>query len=95
VAIVLPAVLLVYAAVAVALHWWPSAIVAPVVAWLLWRKHRRARFTAYVFFSVMTARALLIVSWPLALFALGAIGALQLPAARRAWPRLTRAAPLR
>jgi hypothetical protein len=35
---------------------------------------RRARFTAYVFFSVMTVRALITLSWPLAAFALGAIG---------------------
>jgi len=94
-AIVFPVVLVAYSAVAVALGWWPSAAVAPLVAWLLWRRHARARFTAYVFFSVMTARAVLIASWPLALFALGAIGALQLPAARRAWPRLTRTRPLR
>jgi hypothetical protein len=93
--ILLPAALLVYTVVAVAHHWWPSAAAAPVVAWLLWRRHRRARFAAYVFFSVMTARALLTGSWPLALFALGMIGVLQLPAARRAWPRLTRGQPLR
>ena len=93
--IALPVALLVYAVVALMVGWWPSAVVAPVVAWLLWRRHARARFTAYVFFSVMTARALLIASWPLALFALGAIGVLQLPAARRAWPRLTRARSLR
>jgi len=89
------AVLLAYTAVAAACGWWPSALVAPIVAWLLWRRHPRARFTAYVFFSVMTARALLTTTWPLAAFALGAIGALQLPAARRAWPRLTRRRPLR
>ena len=84
-----------YAVVALVKGWWLSAAVAPVVAWLLWRRHPRARFTAYVFFSVLTARGLLIASWPLGLFALGAIGALQLPAARRAWPRLTRGRPLR
>jgi len=89
------AALLVYAAIALVVGWWPSALVAPIVAWLLWRRHRRARFTAYVFFSVMMARAVFIASWPLAAFALGAIGALQLPAARRAWPRLTRGRPLR
>jgi CDP-diglyceride synthetase len=93
--ILLPAALLAYAAVALVHGWWLSALIAPLVAWLLWRRHRRARFTAYVFFSVLTARALLVASWPLALFALGAIGALQLPAARRAWPRLTRGRPLR
>ena len=93
--IVLPAALLVYAVVALALGWWPSALLAPLVAWLLWRRHPRARFAAYIYFSVMTARALLTASWPLAVFALGAIAALQLPAARRAWPRLTRGRPLR
>jgi hypothetical protein len=91
VAIVLPLALVAYAGVAATLGWWPSAVIAPAVAWLLWRRHARARFTAYVFFSVMTARALFIASWPLALFALGAIGALQLPSARRAWPRISRA----
>jgi hypothetical protein len=95
VSILLPAVLLVYTVGAVAHHWWPSAVMAPVVAWLLWRRHRRARFAAYIFFSVMTARALLTGSWLLAAFALGMIGALQLPAAQRAWPRLTRGQPLR
>jgi hypothetical protein len=95
VSIAFPVTLLAYAAFALTKAWWPSALVAPVVAWLLWRRHRRARFTAYVFFSVMTARAVLTTTWPLALFALGAIGALQLPAARRVWPRLTRGRPLR
>ena len=93
--IVLPAALLVYAVVALALGWWPLALLAPLVAWLLWRRHPRARFAAYIYFSVMTARAFLTASWPLAVFALGAIAALQLPAARRAWSRLTRGRPLR
>jgi hypothetical protein len=93
--ILLPAALLIYTGVAVAQHWWPSAVVAPVVAWLLWRQHRRARFTAYVFLSVMTARGLLTGSWRVTLFALAMIGMLQLPAARRTWPRLTRGQPLR
>jgi hypothetical protein len=95
VAIAFVIVLLAYTAVALAVGWWPSALAAPIVAWLLWRRHRRARFTAYVFFSVMLARALVTVSWPLAAFALGAIGALQLPAAQRAWPRITPGRPLR
>lgn len=93
--VALPLALLAYAVVALALGWWPSAVIAPIVAWLLWRRHPRARFTTYIFLSVLAARALLIASWPLALFALAAIGALQLPAARRAWPRLTRGRPLR
>jgi hypothetical protein len=95
VAIVLPAVLMVYAGIAALHGWWPSTVFAPILAWLLWRRHRRARFAAYIFFSVMTVRAFVIASWPLALFALAAIGALQLPAARRAWPRLTPGRPLR
>ena len=90
----LPVALLAYAVVALTQGWWLSAAVAPAVAWLLWRRHARARFTAYVFFSVMTARAIITATWPLAAFALGAIGALQLPSARRAWPRLTRGQPL-
>lgn len=93
--IALPIALLAYAGVALLNGWWVSAIVAPVVAWLLWRRHPRARFTAYVFLSVLAARGLLMPSWALVLFALAAIGSLQLPAARRFWPRLTRGRPLR
>lgn len=87
--------LLAYSAVALTRGWWLSACAAPIVAWLLWRRHRRARFTAYIFFSVLTMRAALIGSWALGLFALAAIALLQLPAARRAWPRLTPGGPLR
>jgi hypothetical protein len=93
--IVLAVALLLYAAVALLEGWWPSAVFAPVVAWLLWRRHRRARFAAYIFFSVMTVRGILTGSWPLVLFALAVIGAFQLPAARRAWPRLTPGRSLR
>ena len=89
VVVVLVASLLVYAAVAVARHWWPSAIVAPFVAALLWRRHRRARFTAYVFFSVLAARGVLTGVWPLPVYALAAVGLLQTASARAAWPRLT------
>ena len=81
-------VLVAYTVFALTRGWWPSAVGAPIVAWLLWRCHRRARFAAYIFFSVMIARALLTSAWCLALFALVMIGALQLPAAQRAWPRL-------
>jgi hypothetical protein len=93
--ILVPASLVVYAGVAAMNAWWPSAVFAPIVAWLLWRRDRRARFAAYVFFSVMVGRAVIVASWPLALFALAAIVALQLPAARRVWPRLTPGRPLR
>jgi hypothetical protein len=93
--ILLPASLVAYAGIAVMNRWWPSAVFAPIVAWLLWRCDRRARFAAYIFFSVMLVRAAVAVSWPLAVFALVAVGALQLPGARRAWPRLTPGRPLR
>ena len=88
VAAVLVASLLVYAALAVAHRWWPSAVMAPLLAWLLWRRHRRARFTAYVFFSVLAVRGALTGVWALPAYALAAVGLLQTPAARGAWPRL-------
>jgi len=89
VVVVLVASLLVYAGVAVTRHWWPSAVVAPLVAVLLWQRHRRARFTAYVFFSVLAARGALTGAWALPAYALAAVALLQVPAARAAWPRLT------
>jgi len=88
VAAVLVASLLVYAAVAVVYRWWPSAVMAPLLAGLLWRRHRRARFTAYVFFSVLAVRGALTGVWALPAYALAAVGLLQTPAARGAWPRL-------
>jgi len=57
VVIALVSSLLVYAGIAVARHWWPSALMAPLLAVLLWRRHRRARFSAYVFFSVLARAA--------------------------------------
>ena len=88
VAVVLVASLLVYAVIAVTRRWWPSAAVAPLLAVLLWRRHRRARFTAYVFFSVLAARGALTGVWALPAYALAAVGLLQTSAARAAWPRL-------
>jgi hypothetical protein len=88
VAVALVGSLLVYAVVAVTQRWWPSAAVAPLVALLLWRRHRRARFTAYVFFSVLAARGALTGAWTLPAYALVAVGLLQTAAARGAWPRL-------
>jgi hypothetical protein len=82
--------LLGYAAVAVALRWWPSAVVAPVIAVMLWRRTARARFAAYVFFSVLAARGALTGVWALPAFALAALALMQTRAAARAWPRLTR-----
>ena len=88
VVIALVSSLLVYAGIAVARHWWPSALMAPLLAVLLWRRHRRARFSAYVFFSVLAARGALTGVWALPAYALAAIGLLQSPPARAAWPRL-------
>jgi hypothetical protein len=85
----LVASLLVYCGAAITRHWWPSAVIAPLVAALLWRRHRRARFTAYVFFSVMAFRGALTREWGLIAYALAAVALMQAPAAARAWPRLS------
>jgi hypothetical protein len=87
--VVLVAALVVYAAWAVAGHRWVSALAAPVVAGLLALRHARARFSAYVFFSVIALRGLVVGVWPLVAFAAVGILVLQTPPARRAWPRLT------
>ena len=86
--VALAGALLVYAAVAIRLGWWPSAVVAAVVAVMLWRQLPRARFAAYVFLSVLAARGALTGVWGLTVFALAALALLQTPAAVRAWPRL-------
>lgn len=88
VSVALVASLVVYAAVAVTRHWWPSAAMAPLLAVLLWRRYRRARFAAYVFFSVMAVRGVLTGVWGLPAYALAAVGLLQTPAAFAVWPRL-------
>jgi hypothetical protein len=82
--------LMVYSIVALAAwHWWVSGLGALVTAVLLWRRHRRARFAAYVLLSLIVLRALVSGAWMLA--ALGAAGVLvlQSPGARQAWPRLS------
>jgi hypothetical protein len=87
--VVMPAALVLYAIVALAwLHHWPSAAAALVVAVLLWRRHPRARFSAYIVFSAMAARAVVAGEWAMLALALAAIGVMQMPAAARAWPRL-------
>jgi hypothetical protein len=89
VTVLLPAALVLYAAVAlVVLHRWPSGVMAPIVAWLLWRRHRRARFSAYILFSAMGARAAITGEWQVLAFAVVAVLVMQTPAAARAWPRL-------
>jgi hypothetical protein len=80
--------LLVYALVALRQQRWGSALAAVIVASLLWRSHRRARFAAYVFFTAVAVRGVLTGVWALPLYAAIAVAAMQIPAARRAWPRL-------
>jgi hypothetical protein len=80
--------LLAYAALALVAQRWVSGLAAPIVAALLWRRHRRARFSAYVFFSALALRGLVMGSWALVAFAGASVLVLQTPAARRAWPRL-------
>ena len=69
-------------------RWWISGIAAPVVAVLRLARHRRARFSAYVFFSVVALRGVVTGWWMLTGAAGAAILLLQTPAALRAWPRL-------
>ena len=80
--------LLVYGVIAATRRWWPSAVMAPIVAALLWRQHRRARFTAYVFLTVLAIRGALVGVWALTVYAVVVIALLQTPAAARVWPRL-------
>jgi hypothetical protein len=86
---VLPLGLLGYSAVALATHWFISGMVAPVVAVLLWRRHPRARFSSYVFLSVVVVRGFLTHSWLVAAFGAVMILVLQLPDARAIWPTLS------
>src|SRR5213592_5088697 len=80
VAVVLPLALVAY--------WWVSGLVAPVVAALLWRRHPRARFAAYVFLSLVALRGALAHRWAALAFAVVVVALMQTAAARRAWPRL-------
>jgi hypothetical protein len=79
-----------YAVVALAVErWWLSGLVAVVAAIALWRRHPRARFTTYVLLSAVALRGVFGRVWGALALALAVIALLQLPAARRAWPRLT------
>lgn len=81
--------LVLYAIVALTVgHWWISGAVAPLVAVLLARRHRRARFSAYIVWSVVVLRSVATRHWPLALAGGLAILVLQSPTAARLWPRL-------
>jgi len=80
--------LLVYAAYAVLVHRWVSAVAAPLVAALLAFRHPRARFSAYVLFSAVALHGLVVRAWPLVACAVAGVLVLQTAPARRAWPRL-------
>lgn len=66
-----------------------SAAATALVGGLLWRRHRRARFAAYVFFTVLAVRGALAARWPVLAFAVAAVLVMQTPPAMAAWPRLT------
>jgi hypothetical protein len=67
---------------------WISGLASAVVAWLLWQRHSRARFAAYIFLSAVALRSLTTRRWTTFSFAVAVLFVLQTPAARRAWPRL-------
>ena len=85
----LPPACVVYAAAALAWrHSWISAVAGALIALLLWWRHPRARFAAYVFFSAMAVRGALTAAWAPLAFAVLAVLVMQTPPARAAWPRL-------
>jgi|SRR5687768_780810 len=91
--VLMPVTLVLYAIVALVwLHRWPSAVAALIIAALLWRRHPRARFSAYILFSAVAARAALAGDWRTLAIAVAAIVVMQTPAAAREWPRLRRGA---
>jgi hypothetical protein len=66
--------------------WVAYGLLAPYVAALLWRRHPRARFAAYLFLTHEVARGLHAGRPDAVLVALAAIALLQLPSARRHLP---------
>jgi hypothetical protein len=78
----------VYAVLALLARRWVTGLAAPIVAGLLAVRHPRARFSAYVFFSVVALRGLVRGPWPLVAFGIAGVLVLQTPIALRAWPRL-------
>ena len=63
-------------------------LAAPYVAWLVWRRHPRARFAAYVFLTHETVRGWHGHHRDAVAIALAWVLLLQLPAARRWMPSL-------
>lgn len=85
----MPAFLVVYGLVAVAwLHHWTSGVAALIVAFLLWRRHPRARFSMYVLCSATAVRAVIVGEWLLLAAAVAAVVAMQTRGAASTWPRL-------
>ncbi len=61
----LPLACLVYGAVALGTRGaWLAAAAGVLTAWLLGRRHARARFAAYIFFSAVAVRSALTGRWP-------------------------------
>jgi hypothetical protein len=80
---------LLYGAVALAVERrWISGLAAAAVAVLLWWRHPRARFSAYVFLSVAVLRGIAGQAWWAVALGGAAILLLQTRAARATWPRL-------
>ena len=85
----LPLACLVYGAVALGSRGaWVSAAAAALTAWFLGRRHARARFATYIFFSAVAVRSALTGRWPTLAFAIAAVLVMQTPPALAAWPRL-------
>lgn len=63
-------------------------LAAPYVAWLLWRRHPRARFASYVFFTHEAARGWHFGHRDAVAAAVVGVLLLQLPSARRWAPSL-------
>jgi hypothetical protein len=63
-------------------------LAAPYVAWLVWCRHPRGRFAAYVFFTHEALRGVHLRRWDAVALAGLAILLLQLPAARRWLPSI-------
>ena len=69
-------------------NWLAYGLAAPYVAALLWRRHPRARFAAYVFLTHETVRGLHFGRWDAVAVAVAGIALLQLPSVRRWTPSL-------
>jgi hypothetical protein len=89
VVVLLPLACLAYGAASLGAYGsWVALAAATLVAWLLWQRHPRARFAAYVFFSAAAVRGVWSARWPTLAFAIAAVLFMQTPAALIAWPRL-------